>query len=162
MALELSAKTTVLSSYGARTITGKYGAESGDDVIKHVVYEFNGTDLALTAAAVSKLDYVFPTGTVFRSCHLLGETVVTGATLITAQLNLASDGTIVSTGGVAGLLSTGVANSAPGYMAVGAGACLATGAMKTTAPTVLRCLSTVAAGTGGKFSLVVSYIAPHA
>jgi len=167
MSLESSTGLGVLSSYGPRAIEGKFGGQTADEVVKHVVYDFDYTDLNSTsAAAVQGLDYVFPVGTAFLRAKIVVETAVVGPTNITVGTYLASDGTtaINATGLFAATAVTAL--DAIGDVVDGAGAQLTTGttaangALQSAA--VIRVLPTVAVATAGKFKLYVSYLAPTA
>lgn len=167
MALESSNGLGVQSQYGPRTVEGKFGGEIGDSVIKHVVYDISYEDLSSTSpAAAEGLDYVFPAGTTFLSCHYVVDTAIVGPTAITAGTYLASDGTTAHDAD--GLMTAAVgvvtALDAAGDRVIGTGALLATGtgaAFAVTAPVVVRILPTVAAATAGKMRVYVSYIAPQ-
>lgn len=167
MAFENSAGLGVENFYGVRTVEGKFGAEIGDEVIKHVVFDITYEDLASTSAgAVTGLDYVFPVGTTFLSCHYVVDTPIAGPTAITAGTYLASNGTTAHN--APGLMTSSVgvvtALDAVGDRVIGTGALLATGTGATfavTVPVVVRILPTVAAATAGKMRVYVTYIAPQ-
>lgn len=159
MALENSAGLDVLNSYGPRTTEGKFGGVIGDEVIKVVAFDYDLDDFkATTPAAVTGLDHVFPTGTVFLTCRTIGETSVAGATAVNIGTYLASDG--ITAVAATGLAAPTAAQLAANTTFVGAGASLTTGAVVTTAPTVVRAVSTVAAATAGKFRVIITYLAP--
>lgn len=174
MSFATDSKRGVEVHYGARTTEGKFGAQTGEAVIKHVVYNINAADLSSTSpAAVTGLDYVYPPGSVFLSCHYLVDEAIVGPTAITCGTYLASDGTTAHDAD--GLMTAAVgvvtALDAVGDRVIGTGALLATGtgaAFSTATSTVvdagglvLRILPTVAAATAGKMLVYVSYIAPQ-
>lgn len=167
MALESKSGLGTLNSYGPRATEGKYGAEVGDGVIKHVVYDIDWTDLSSTSpAAVNGLDYVFPIGAVFQRCEYVVDTAIVGPTAITAGTYLASDGTTAHDADGLMTAAVGVVTALDdvGDRVLGTGALLATGtgaAFATTAPTVLRILPTVAAATAGKMRVYVTYLQPQ-
>lgn len=166
MGLESNTGLGVFNNYGPTTTEGKFGAEIGDGVIKHVAYDISYQDLSSTSAgAVTKLDYVFPIGTTFLSCHYIVDEAIVGPTAVTAGTYLASDGTTAHDAD--GLMTAAVgvvtALDAVGDRVIGTGALLATGtgaAYAVTAPVVLRILPTVAAATAGKMRVYVTYIHP--
>lgn len=167
MALESKSGLGTLNSYGPRSTEGKFGAEVGDDVVKHVVYDIDYADLSSTsAAAVTALDYVFPAGVIFLRCEYVVKEAMVGPTAITAGTYLASDGTTAHDAD--GLMTAAVgvvtALDAVGDRVVGTGALLTTGTgagFATTAATVLRILPTVAAATAGKMRVYVTYLQPQ-
>lgn len=167
MALESNTGLGVLASYGPRTVEGKFGGQTGDDVIKHVVFDISYEDLNSTSpAAVQGLDYVFPIGTSFLSCQYVVDEAIVGPTAVTAGTYLASDGTTAHDAD--GLMTAAVgvvtALDAEGDRVLGTGALLATGTgagFAVTAPVVVRILPTVAVATAGKMRVYISYMAPQ-
>ena len=165
MTLEATNGLGVLTHYGVRTVEGKFGGEIADEVIKHVVYDISYEDLNSTsAAAVQGLDYIFPIGTTFLSCHYVVDTAIVGPTAITAGTYLASDGTTAHDAD--GLMTAAVgvvtALDAVGDMVVGTGAQLTTGTgagWVLSADAVIRILPTVAVATAGKIRVIVEYFA---
>jgi hypothetical protein len=165
MAFEELTGLGVLQSYGPRVTDGKWGASTSEEVIKHVVYEVDGTDLSSTTVVppITGLDHIFPTGVVFLRAVTVGEVSLVGPTAVTIGTYLASDGTTaVDADGLVTAAAGTAATLAANYYGVGTGAQLAAGAVVTTAPTVIRVMPTVAVGTAGRFKLYVSYIAPTA
>lgn len=166
MALESLNGLGVLTQYGPRSVEGKFGGETGDELIKHVVFDIDYTDLSSTSpAAVQGLDYVFPIGTTFLSCRYIVDTAIVGPTAITAGTYLASNGTTAHN--AEGLMTAAVgvvtALDAVGDSIVGTGALLTTGtgaAFAVSAPVVVRILPTVAVATAGKMRVYVTYITP--
>lgn len=160
MGLESSTTRGVLSSYGARDVEGKFGGEVGGGLVKYVAFDYDLDDFkATSASAVTKLDYVFPTGTTFLSCRTVGETSVVGPTAVNIGTYLASDGTTaVSAAGLGA--PTAAQLAANSTFSNAAAALVVTGAVVTTAPTVVRAVSTVAAATAGKFRVIVEYLPP--
>jgi hypothetical protein len=167
MSLESNTGLGVLATYGPRTTEGKFGAEIGDEVVKHVAYDVTFEDLDSTSpAAVTGLDYVFPIGTTFLSCRFTVDTAVVGPTAITAGTYLASDGTTAhdADGLMTAVVGVVTALDAVGDSVVGTGALLTTGtgaAFAVTAPVVVRILPTVAAATAGKIRVYISYLSPQ-
>ena len=167
MTLEATNGLGVLTHYGVRTVEGKFGGEIADEVIKHVVYDISYEDLDSTsAAAVQGLDYIFPIGTTFLSCHYVVDTAIVGPTAITAGTYLASDGTTAHDADGLMTAAVGVVSAldAVGDRVIGTGDLLATGtgaAFAVTAPVVVRILPTVAVATAGKMRVYISYIAPQ-
>jgi len=167
MSLESNTGLGVLATYGPRTTEGKFGGELGDDVVKHVVFDLDYTDLSSTSpAAVNGLDYVFPIGTTFLSCRYIVDTAIVGPTAITAGTYLASDGTTAhdADGLMTAVVGVVTALDAVGDSVIGTGALLATGtgaAYAVTAPVVVRVLPTVAAATAGKMRVYITYLTPQ-
>lgn len=167
MALESNTGLGVLAHYGVRTTEGKFGGETGDEVVKHVVFDISYEDLSSTSpAAVQGLDYVFPIGTTFLNCQYVVDEAIVGPTAVTAGTYLASDGTTAHDAD--GLMTAAVgvvtALDAVGDRVLGTGALLATGtgaAFAVTAPVVVRILPTVAAATAGKMRVYISYMSPQ-
>lgn len=173
MTFEVDAKRGVFNNYGPRVTDGKWGAEIGDEVVKHVVYEVDYADLSSTTITtalhgIQGFDYIFPIGTSFLSARIVVETAVVGPTAITVGTYAAADGTtVINTEG----LFTAAANLVSGLDAIG-DVMVGTGAQLTTGTTaangalqaaaVIRLLPTAAVATAGKFKLYVSYLAPTA
>lgn len=174
MGFATDSKRGVEVHYGPRTVEGKFGAEIGDGVVKHVVYDITHQDLSSTsAAAVTGLEYVYPAGSVFLSCQYVVDEAIVGPTAITCGTYLASDGTTAHDAD--GLMTAAVgvvtALDAVGDRVLGTGALLATGtgaAFSTASSTVvdagglvLRILPTAAVATAGKMRVYVTYLAPQ-
>lgn len=166
MSLESNTGLGVLNQYGPRTIEGKFGGLTSDDIIKHVVFDITAEDLNSTSpAAVTGLDYVFPIGTTFVSCQYIVDEAIVGPTAVTAGTYLASDGTTAhsATGLMTAAVGVVTALDAVGDRVLGTGALLATGtgaAFAVTAPVVVRILPTVAAATAGKMRVYITYVTP--
>lgn len=171
MTFEVDAKRGVFNNYGPRVTDGKWGAEIGDDVVKHVVYEVDYADLSSTTITtalhgIQGFDYIIPSGASLLSARIVVETAVVGPTNITVGTYAAADGTtVINTEGI--FAATAVtALDAIGDVVVGTGAQLTTGTTATNgalqAAAVIRVLPTVAVATAGKFKLYVSYLAPTA
>jgi len=169
MALESSNGLGIASSYGTRPTDGKFGAEVGGEVVKHVMYEIGFADLAsVTPSALSGLDLIFPIGTNFLRCSVLVETAVTSGGLMTLNVGTYTFNSTTkavtahnATGLVAG--ATVASLGAAGAVVVGAGALMATGtgaAFAVTAPVILRINPAVAVATAGKFRVYVTYLPP--
>ncbi len=173
MTFEVDAKRGVFNSYGPRVTDGKWGAEIGDNVVKHIVYEVDYSDLSSTTITtalhgIQGFDYIIPSGSSLLSARIVVEQAVVGPTAITVGTYAASDGTtVINTEG----LFTAAANvvtalDAIGDVVVGTGAQLTTGTTAANGalqvPAVIRVLPTVAVATAGKFKLYVSYLAPTA
>lgn len=169
MGLESSTTRGVLSSYGARDVNQKYGAEIADEVIKHVMFEVDASkgDVPISSApaAVTKLDYVIPKGSSIVDCRVVVETAFNTLTLLTVGTYAATDGTTAIN--AAGLVSTALATvDAKGDVVVGAGAQVVTGTFATNAggclqqDAVIRTVGTGAAPTLGKARVYVTYIQP--
>ena len=167
MSLESNTGLGVLSNYGTRAPTQARGAEIGDDVIKHVMFEVDASkgDVPVVASvkAVDGLDYVIPKGASLVRCRVVVEEAFNTLTLLTVGTYKATDGTTAIA--TAGLLSTALATvDAKGDVVEGAGAQLTTGtgaaagALQEAA--VIRILGTVAAPTLGKARVYVTYLAP--
>ena len=170
MSLENSAGLGVYNQYGARTVEGKFGGETADEVVKHVVYDISFEDLnSTTAATYSGLDYVIPAGSVFLRCEYVVDTAVVGPTAITAGTYTFNATTKAVTAHDAdGLMTAAVgvvtALDAIGDRVVGTGALLTTGTgagYAMTAPVVVRILPTVAVATAGKLRVYITYLAPQ-
>jgi len=170
MSLESSTGLGVLSSYGPRSVEGKFGGETADEVVKHVVFDISYEDLSSTSAATySGLDYVFPTGSIFLRCEYIVDTAVVGPTAITAGTYTFNTSTKAVTAHDADGLMTAVvgvvtALDAIGDRVAGTGALLTTGTgagYAMTAPVVVRILPTVAAATAGKLRVYISYLCPQ-
>jgi len=168
MSLENATGLGVLVSYGPRSVTQKYGAEIGDEVVKHISYDIDYTDLASTSAwAVDGLDYVIPAGSSLLSCRTVVETAVVGPTAITIGTYKASDGTTAIDADGLQTAAAGVVTAldAVNDVLVGTGAQLTTGTGGVGAlefDAVIRILPTVAVATAGKFRVYISYLAPTA
>ena len=171
MALENSAGLGVLASYGKRTTEGKFGGMTGDDVVKHIVYDVSWEDLPAIASSDAAyvfqgLDYVIPAGSVFLSCRYIVDTAVVGPTAITAGTYTFNR----STGAITAHAAEGLMTAAVGVVTglgtagdvlVGSGALLAGGdQVATPSDTVIRILPTVAGASAGKLRVYVSYLAP--
>lgn len=167
MPLETDVKRGVEVHYGPRATEGKYGGQTGNEVVKHLVFDITAEDLNSTsAAAVSGLDVVIPTGSVFLSCQYVVDEAIVGPTAITCGTYLASDGTTAHDAD--GLMTAAVgvvtALNAQGARVIGTGALLGTGTgagFSVTAPVVIRILPTVAVASAGKMRVYVSYLAPQ-
>lgn len=165
MALEDNTGLGVIMSYGPRSTEGKYGAEIGNEVVKHVMFEIDASkgDAPLAAGAVNGLDYVIPKGSSLVSCRIVVEEAFNTLTLLTVGTYKATDGTTAIDAD--GLASTALATiDAKGDVVVGAGPQLTTGtgaaagALQEAA--VIRTLSTGAAATLGKARVYITYLAP--
>ena len=165
MAFEETNGLGVLASYGVRTPNQKRGAEIGDEVVKHVMFEIDASkgEAPLAAVAVDGLDYVIPKGASLVSCRIVVEEAFNTLTLLTVGTYKATDGTTAIDAD--GLASTALATiDAKGDVVVGAGPQLTTGtgaaagALQEAA--VIRTLSTGGAATLGKARVYVTYLAP--
>jgi len=170
MALEELNGLGVLAHYGPRSTEGKFGAETGDAVVKHIVYDVSYEDLnSTTAATYTGLDYVIPAGSVFLRCEYVVDEAVVGPTAITAGTYTFNTSTNAVTAHDAdGLMTAAVgvvtALDAIGDRVAGTGALLTTGTgagYAMTAPVVVRILPTVAVATAGKLRVYISYLAPQ-
>lgn len=171
MGLESNTGLGVFNSYGPVTTEGKFGAEIGDEVIKHVCFDITWQDLNSTtdtSYTYSGLDYVFPIGTTFLSCHYLVDEALVGPTAITAGTYTFNTSTKAITAHDAdGLMTAAVgvvtALDAVGDRVIGTGALLATGtgaAFAVSAPVVVRIVPTVAIASAGKMRVYITYIHP--
>lgn len=169
MALESKSGLGTFNSYGARDVEQKFGAEIGDDVIKHVMFEVDASkgDVPVTGSerAVSALDYKIPKGSFIQSCRVVVETAFNTLTLLTVGTFKATDGTTAIN--ASGLVSTALATvDAKGDVVVGAGAQVVTGTFATNAggclqeDAVIRVAGTGAAPTLGKARVYVTYLQP--
>ena len=167
MALESLNGLGVLTQYGPRSVDQARGAEIGDDVVKHVMFEVDASkgDVPVVAnvKAVDGLDYIIPKGASIQSCRVVVEEAFNTLTLLTVGTYKATNGTTAIA--TDGLLSTALANvDAKGDVVVGAGAQTTTGtgaaagALQENA--VIRILGTGAAPTLGKARVYVTYLAP--
>lgn len=167
MSLESNTGLGILSSYGPRTVEGKFGGEVGDHVLKTVLYDIDYLDLASTTPdTYTKLDYVYPAGSVFVGCQIVVETAVVGPTAIDVGTYTFNTTTKAITahdldGLVASVAVTAL--DAIGDRVIGGGALVLTGtgaAFATTSDVVVRIAPTVAAATAGKFRVYVTYWHP--
>lgn len=170
MGFESNTGLEVLNHYGPRTTEGKFGGQTGEAVVKHVVYDISYEDLnSTTAAPFTGLDHIIPAGSVFLSCQYVVDTAIVGPTAITCgTYTFNTDTKAVTAHDADGLMTAAVgvvtALDANGDRVLGTGALLSTGTgagFAMTAPVVIRILPTVAVATAGKMRVYISYLAPQ-
>lgn len=161
----------VLASYGARVTDGKWGALTGDDIVKHAVYEVDAADLSsltITTAlhGTTGLDLILPAGSSLIRCRFIVETAFVGPTAIVAGTYSATNGTTVinTTGLMNATVGVVTALDAVGDVVDGTGTQLTTGTGAANGAlleaAVIRFLPTGAVATAGRMKVYVSYIVP--